>query len=139
LGASKESGQRNWRRFGTEKNSERSAVADDNAHSIHPDSARAVKLQELTRIEPGGKPVFAGHFELIQGVKVQLAVSVGKCELTIAELFALKEGSVIALDQPSDAPVDIHLDGKLIGRGEIVVVGDNFGIRITELGGTSAS
>jgi flagellar motor switch protein FliN/FliY len=114
-------------------------VADDNAHSTDPSSARAVKLQELTRTDPGGKAVFAGHLELIQGVKVQLAVSVGKCELTIAELFALKEGSVIALDQPSDAPIDIHLDGKLIGRGEIVVVGDNFGIRITELGGTSAS
>jgi len=121
------------------KHSERFPVADDNGHSIDPGSARAVKLQELTRTESGGKAVFAGHFELIQGVKVQLAVSVGKCELTIAELFALKEGSVIGLDQPSDAPVDIHLEGKLIGRGEIVVVGDNFGIRITELGGTAAS
>lgn len=114
-------------------------MADDKALSIDPGSARAVKLQELTRTEPGGKAVFAGQLDLIQAVKVQLAVSIGKSELTIAELFALKEGSIITLDQPTDAPVDIHLDGKLIGRGEIVVVGDNFGIRVTELGGTSAS
>jgi len=114
-------------------------VAENKVNSTDSGAARAVKLQELTRSEAAGKAVFAGQLELIQGVKVQLKASVGQSELTVAELFALKEGSVITLDQPTDAPIDIHLDGKLIGRGEIVVVGDNFGVRITELGGTSAS
>lgn len=97
-------------------------------------AARTVKLPELVRADTPGKPVFASHLELIQNVKVQLAVSLGSGELTVAELFALKEGGIVALQQASDAPLDILLDGRLIGRGELVVVGDNFGIRITEIG-----
>jgi flagellar motor switch protein FliN len=100
-------------------------------------AARTVKLPELTRADAAGKPVFAGNLELIQNVKVQLGVSLGVAEMTVAELFALKAGSVVALQQPSDAPIDIVLDGRLIGRGELVVVGDNFGVRITEIGPAS--
>ncbi len=97
-------------------------------------AARTVKLPELTRADGAGKLAFAGNFELIQNVKVEVGVSLGTAEMTVAELFALKDGSVVALQQPSDAPIDIVLDGRLIGRGELVVVGDNFGVRITEIG-----
>ena len=64
-------------------------------------------------------------------------MSLGSAELTVAELFALKEGAVVELLQASDAPLDISLDGRVIGRGELVVVGDNFGVRITEIGTAS--
>lgn len=97
-------------------------------------AARTVKLPELARADGVGKHAFAGNFDLIQNVKVQVGVSLGTAEMTVAELFALKEGSVVALQQASDAPIDIVLDGRLIGRGELVVVGDNFGVRITEIG-----
>ena len=98
-------------------------------------AARTVKLPELIRTaDAAGKPAFAGNFDLIQNVKVQIGVSLGTAEMTVAELFALKDGSVVALQQPSDAPIDILLDGRLIGRGELVVVGDTFGVRITEIG-----
>ena len=99
--------------------------------------ARSVKLPELTQVESAGKPAFAGNFELIQNVKVQVGVSLGAAEMTVAELFALKDGSVVALERASDAPIDIVLDGRLIGRGELVVVGDNFGVRIIEMGSAS--
>jgi flagellar motor switch protein FliN/FliY len=106
------------------------------AENTHP-SARTVRLQELPHGGEVGKAVFSGNLELIQGVKVHLAVSVGASEVTIAELFALKEGAILKLDKMSDEPIDIHLDGKLIGRGELVVVGDHFGVRIIELGKTA--
>lgn len=96
-------------------------------------SARSVKLPELQGAD-GARPAVAGPMELIQGVKVRLDVSLGSTEITVAELFALKEGAVLALRQPSEAPLDILLDGRLVGRGQLVVVGDQFGVSITELG-----
>ena len=100
-------------------------------------SVRTVELSQLVGAEAGGKNAFAGNLDLIQNVKVQLAVSLGSAELTVAELFALKEGAVVELLQASDAPLEISLDGRVIARGELVVVGDNFGVRITEIGTTS--
>lgn len=97
-------------------------------------SAKNIKLVELERNAEPGKPVFGNNMELIQGVRVNLSASVGKCELTVAKLFALQEGTVLSLDRATDEPVEIYLDSKLVARGELVVVGDNFGIRIVELG-----
>ena len=113
-------------------------MADDNRSSTEGPSARPVRLPELTHpIDAAGKSLFDGKLELIQNVKVRLEVSLGSVELTVAELFALKDGAVLALRQPSDAPIDVVLDGRVIGRGELVVVGDNFGVRLTEIGTTS--
>ena len=113
-------------------------MANENAIPVDTASVRTVKVPELVRGEAApGKPLFAGNLDLIQNVKVQLAVSLGTGELTVAELFALKEGAVVALEQASDAPLDILLDGRLIGRGELVVAGDSFGVRITRIGTAS--
>ena len=109
-------------------------MTNENASPVDTASVRTVKVPELARGEAPGKPVFAGNLELIQNVKVQLAVSLGAAELTVAELFALKAGADVALQQASDEPLDILLDGRLIGRGELVVAGDNFGVRITQIG-----
>lgn len=102
-------------------------------------STKAVQLAELGEAPPGGKAAFGGNMELIQGIKVRVSACVGQRELTVKELFALKEGEIVELDRASNDPVELYLDAKLIGRGELVVVGDNFGIRITELGGAKAS
>lgn len=102
------------------------------------ESARAVKLQEMAASAGSGKSVFGANFELIQGLKVTLSVGVGCAEMSVADLFALKEGAVLKLAALTDEPLDITLDGKLVGRGELVVVGDHFGIRITELAKTAA-
>lgn len=100
-------------------------------------SAKAIKLMELTRTAEADRPALGAQLDLIRGVKVNLVVSVGRCEVTVAELFALKDGAVLKLDRPTEEPVEIYLDNKLIGRGELVVVDDNFAVRITELGRTS--
>ena len=95
---------------------------------------RSIRLQELEEQAAGGKRAFAPNLELIQGVKVGLSVAVGQCEITVSELFALKEGSILKLDRESDELVDIYMDSKLIGRGELVVVGESFGVRVVEIG-----
>jgi flagellar motor switch protein FliN/FliY len=97
-------------------------------------SAKSVQLQDISAGSEGAKALFPGNLELIQGLKVGLSVSLGRAEITVAELFALKEESLLKLDKATAEPVDIWLDNRLVGRGELVVVGDNFGVRITEFG-----
>ncbi|MCH2172734.1 FliM/FliN family flagellar motor switch protein [Myxococcota bacterium] len=80
-----------------------------------------------------GEELFGRNLELIRGVKVRLSVVMGECEMSVGELFDLKDGSVVKLDRDVDAPVDVLLDGKVVGRGTLVAVDDNFGVRITEV------
>jgi flagellar motor switch protein FliN/FliY len=101
-------------------------------------SAKSIELVELSAERSTNKPAFGAQLELIENVKVSLSALVGRCELTVAELFALKEGAVLPLDRDTREPVDIYLDGRLVGRAELVVVGDNFGLRIVELRSSSA-
>src|SRR3954453_9841316 len=102
------------------------------------DSAQSVELQDISAGNEGAKALFPGNLELISSLKVSLSVSVGKSEISVAELFALKEDALLTLDAGTDDPVEIYLDSRLVGRGELVVVGDNFGVRITEFGKAGA-
>jgi flagellar motor switch protein FliN/FliY len=77
-------------------------------------------------------PLLRNHLDLIKNVSVRLEVRVGETELTVADLIKLTENSVLKLNRHVEEPLDIYLDGKLVGRGELVVADDNFGIRITE-------
>ena len=101
-------------------------------------SAQSVQLQDISAGDEGSRALFPGNLDLIQGLKVNLTVSLGKSEITVAELFALREDGLLKLDAGTSDPVEIYLDSKLVGRGELVVVGDNFGVRITEFGKAGA-
>lgn len=73
------------------------------------------------------------NFRLLQDVPVRLTVEIGARRLTLRELLALGEESVIELDRDASDPLDVFVNGTLIGRGEVVTVGEKFGIRMTEL------
>lgn len=75
----------------------------------------------------------AANYRLLQDVDVRLSVEVGGTNLKLRELLALGESSVIELDRYANELLDVLVNGTLIGRGEVVTVGDRFGIRITEL------
>jgi flagellar motor switch protein FliN/FliY len=68
-------------------------------------------------------------------VSVKLEVVLGQATLSVKDLFALAHGDTLPLDTELDAPVWLQLDGKTIGRGHLVAVGDRFGLRITEVAG----
>jgi flagellar motor switch protein FliN len=105
-----------------------SASLRDDVKEIH-----MLKLAEVEPAEGTGKPLLGANMELIQNLRVRLCASVGHCELTVKDLFALRENTVLALDKDTRDPVDLSLDGKIVARGVLVAVDDCFGIKITEI------
>lgn len=71
--------------------------------------------------------------DVLGGVSVRVSVEAGACTMPIAQLLKLGTGSLVALDRAAGSPVDMLVNGKLIARGEIVAIDDNYGLRITEL------
>ena len=71
-------------------------------------------------------------------VKVQLAVRLGCCQLAMRDVLELDAGAIIQLDQRANDPVGIYVNEKLIARGEVIVVDENFGIKITQIIGEQA-
>ena len=71
--------------------------------------------------------------DFLLDVPVKLTVELGNCEMTMKELLQLGIGAVVQLDKLANDPIDIFVNQKLVARGEIVVVEDNLGIKITEV------
>lgn len=67
------------------------------------------------------------------GIAVRLSVEVGAVRLPLRDVLALQVGAVHALDRRVDAPVDVLINDRLIARGEIVSIGDRFGVKLTEI------
>ncbi len=84
-------------------------------------------------VDPDSNGAVAANFRLLQDVDVKLTVEIGSTSLSLRELLALGEGSVIELDRQSGELLDVFVNGTLIGRGEVVTVGERFGVRMTEL------
>lgn len=73
------------------------------------------------------------NLELVLDVPVNLSLQVGSTVMSIRELVKLVEGSVISLDRESTEPMDVLVNGTLIAHGEIVLVDDSFGVRLTDV------
>jgi flagellar motor switch protein FliN len=90
---------------------------------------------DLTPIAP---PPGAGATDLaaldrVTEVVVELTVEVGRTKMTLGEAMALGPGSVVTLERLADQPVDLRANGKPIARGEVVVIDEQFGLRITDI------
>ena len=75
----------------------------------------------------------ADNLRVLENIDVRLTVEVGSAELKIKELLRLNEGSVIELDRLAGDPLDILINGTMIAKGEVVMVGERFGIRFSEI------
>jgi flagellar motor switch protein FliN len=75
------------------------------------------------------------HEELqrLHDVPVELAVEIGRTRMTIGETLALGPGSIVSLNRLAGEPVDLLVNGRPIARGEVVVVDEEFGLRVTEI------
>lgn len=75
----------------------------------------------------------SADLDLIMDIPVKMTVELGRTKMTIKELLRLSQGSVVSLDGLAGEPLDILINGYLIAQGEVVVVSDKFGIRITDI------
>ncbi len=73
------------------------------------------------------------NVELVMDIMVGLSVELGRAQMKVRDIMALSSGTVLQLDKKVDENVDLYVNGKLIGRGEVVVVDESLGIKITEV------
>lgn len=97
-----------------------------------------VKLEPLPELEPAGRALLAGRMDLIGGLKLKLRAVLGEGEISVDALFNLKDGSLVPLNCGANPLVAVELDGKTIARGELVVVDESLGVRLTEVGNVAA-
>ena len=83
------------------------------------------------------KTDYPPNLDLLLDVPVGLTVELGSCDLPMRDVLNLNVGSIVQLDKVADSPVELRVNDKLIARGEVVVVENRFGIKITELVGAA--
>ena len=96
---------------------------------------------EFAPLEPVGAGGASGSADLerLNDVMVELTVEVGRTRMTLGQALALGPGSVITLDRLADQPVDLLVNGMPVARGEVVVIDEEFGLRITEVAGSGVA
>ncbi|MFQ5504310.1 MAG: flagellar motor switch protein FliN [Planctomycetota bacterium] len=102
-------------------------------------AAEAVTAQKVS-FGPLGGPVEEGdrqNLDLLLDVPIPVTVEVGRAELTLDEILDLAPGSIVSLDKRAEEPVDLRVNGKLVARGEVVMVDDCYGLRVTQIIDTS--
>jgi len=90
---------------------------------------------ETTTVPAPAPPADAAELELerLYDVPVELAVEIGRTHMTIREALALGPGSIVTLQRLAGEPVDLLVNGKPIARGEVVVIDEEFGLRVTDV------
>jgi flagellar motor switch protein FliN/FliY len=106
-------------------------VEDEWAAAMSEQDAQPVELEELTPAV-GGQETPAG-MDLIMDIPVTLSMELGSTSIAIRNLLQLTQGSVVELDRYAGEPLDVLVNGTLIAHGEVVVVNDKYGIRLTDV------
>lgn len=92
-----------------------------------------VQPVQFAPLKPAGIPAIDPNIGLIMDVPLQVTVELGRTRKLIREILELSPGSVVELDKLAGEPVDILVNGKLIAKGEVVVIDENFGVRVTDI------
>jgi len=115
------------------------AIAEDDWAAAMAEQAETVVATEpATALFPdlSGKPAgngFASDIDMILDIPVLLTVELGRTKIAIKNLLQLAQGSVVELDGLAGEPMDVLVNGTLIAQGEVVVVNDKFGVRLTDI------
>lgn len=99
----------------------------------HRGDAPTVSPAQFLPFEQTGPAPAAGNLNLILEVALRVTVELGRATMSIREVLELGPGSVVELDRLAGEPVDILVNDHLIARGEVVVVDESFGVRVTEI------
>ncbi|MCE5324265.1 flagellar motor switch protein FliN [bacterium] len=96
-----------------------------------------VRAAAFTPVASVSGPEPRNGVELIMDVRLNVAVELGRSTLSVREILALGPGRVVELDKHAGEPVEVVINNKTVARGEVVVIDENFGVRITEIVGTN--
>lgn len=103
------------------------------ARTVPAGSGVPVQPVQFAPLQTNYQPKEIANIDLIMDVPLQITVELGKSRKTIREILSLGPGSVVELDKLAGEPVDLLVNGKLLAKGEVVVIDENFGIRITDI------
>jgi flagellar motor switch protein FliN len=94
-----------------------------------------VKDLEMQEIEDLGKQVQGASKDInfILDIPLEVTVVIGRTKILVQELLQLGQGSVVALEKLAGEPMEVYVNDRLIGRGEVVVVNERFGVRLTDI------
>ena|SRR5579871_6002062 len=101
-----------------------------NANAAEPRTAEFDTLQDEGQPSGSGRDV---NLDVILDVPVTLSMEVGRTKIPIRNLLQLNQGSVVELDRAAGEPLDVFVNGTLVAHGEVVVVNEKFGIRLTDV------
>ena len=90
-------------------------------------------IEEVRTTDGSEKTVGIENLKVLENIDVELTVEVGRTEITIRELLRLNEGSVVELDRLAGDPLDILVNNTKIAKGEVVMIGERFGVRFGEI------
>lgn len=99
-----------------------------------------LELEQLPALVGDGAPAAPGgiaDLRRLSAVPVDLSVEMGRTRMTVGETLELRQGSIITLNRMAGEPVDLLVNGTAIARGEVVVIDEQFGLRVTEVLGSS--
>jgi flagellar motor switch protein FliN/FliY len=102
---------------------------DESAAALPP-GVRPFELKDLAGL-PGATE--AATLDLVRDVELDLKIELGRTHMHLEDVLRLKKGAVVTLDKLAGDPVDIYANGRLIARGEVLVLNDNFCVRVAEL------
>ena len=122
-------------------------TADDWAAAMAEQASAEAQAAPAVAVTPAGSAVFgnltpdaaslapeaARNLELVMDIPVQLTVELGRTRMPIRNLLQLAQGSVVELNELAGEPLDVFVNGCLVAQGEVVVVNEKFGIRLTDI------
>lgn len=115
------------------RNESRPAAAYAHAPA-QPVQVRAVQLPNFDEMPTAVRAAEdSNNFGIVMGVPLEISVEIGKTKMSVKEILDIRQGSLIELDRQAGDPVDIMVNGRLIARGDVVIIDDDFGVRVTEI------
>lgn len=95
--------------------------------------ANEIEYEQLDASAPQHQPEGEVDLGRISGIPMELSVEIGRTQMTVGETLSLRAGSIVMLDRFAGEPVDLLVNGTPIARGEVVVIDDKFGLRISQV------
>jgi flagellar motor switch protein FliN/FliY len=108
-------------------------VANSGANAPPPAPSAPLAPASFPSLDGGGAAPAPKNIDFILDIPMQVTVQVGSAKMVIRELLQLGQGSVIELEKLAGEPMEVLVNNKLVARGEVVVVNEKFGIRLTDV------